>query len=98
MRTDKWFVAVTALVGLAAMATTGSESAGGASRPAGAALTAVRPSVAASDWTTFDQNPLRTGVDTSGNSFSPATPAWSSPHLDGQIYGCLLYTSDAADE
>ena len=32
-----------------------------------------------SEWTTFDQNGLRTGVDTSGTSFSPATAAWTSP-------------------
>ncbi len=46
------------------------------------------PSVAAaSDWTTFDHDPLRTGVDGSGNSFSPAGPAWTSPVFDGQLYG-----------
>ncbi len=49
---------------------------------------AARPSaVAASDWTSFDQNSLRTGVDASGNSFSPATKAWTSPIFDGQLYG-----------
>ena len=40
-----------------------------------------------SSWTTFDQNGLRTGVDASGDSFSPATPAWTSPVLDGSLYG-----------
>lgn len=40
-----------------------------------------------SSWTTFDQNGLRTGVDGSGASFSPATPAWTSPVVDGSIYG-----------
>jgi outer membrane protein assembly factor BamB len=43
--------------------------------------------VTASDWTTFDHDSLRSGVDPSGNSFSPATPAWNSPTLDGQLYG-----------
>jgi len=38
-------------------------------------------------WTTFDQNGLRTGVDASGASFSPATPAWTSPVLDGSLFG-----------
>jgi outer membrane protein assembly factor BamB len=46
--------------------------------------------VVASDWTTFDQNSQRTGVDASGDSFSPASPAWSSPVLDGQLYGQAL--------
>ncbi len=53
--------------------------------PAGAGL--APHAVVASDWTTFDQNGLRTGVDASGNSFSPARPAWTSPVLDGQLYG-----------
>ena len=61
---------------------------GAGSGPAGAAGT-TRPhaSVAVSEWTTFDHDPLRSGVDTSGNSFSPARPAWTSPTLDGQLYG-----------
>ena len=45
------------------------------------------PTLAASDWTTYDQNGERTGVDPSGASFSPATPAWTSPTLDGRLYG-----------
>jgi outer membrane protein assembly factor BamB len=40
-----------------------------------------------SSWTTFDQNGPRTGVDASGASFSPAGPAWTSPVLDGNLYG-----------
>ena len=48
----------------------------------------LRPSAAvASDWTTFDHDPLRSGVDSSGSSFSPATPAWNSPTFDGHLYG-----------
>jgi outer membrane protein assembly factor BamB len=43
--------------------------------------------VTSSDWTTFDHDSLRSGVDPSGNSFSPATPAWTSPTFDGQVYG-----------
>ncbi len=55
----------------------------------GARASAVgHPAVAAaSDWTTFDHDPLRTGVDSSGNSFSPAAPAWTSPTFDGHLYG-----------
>ena len=59
--------------------------------PASAAApapTVGHPAVAAaSDWTTFDHDQLRTGVDSSGSSFSPATPAWTSPTFDGQLYG-----------
>ena len=47
----------------------------------------VRPSVAASsDWTTFDHDSSRSGVDGSGNSFSPASAAWTAS-FDGQLYG-----------
>ncbi len=49
--------------------------------------------VTASDWTTFDHDSLRSGVDPSGNSFSPATPAWNSPTLDGQLYGQPLVSA-----
>ncbi|MGA8724791.1 MAG: PQQ-binding-like beta-propeller repeat protein [Acidimicrobiales bacterium] len=48
-----------------------------ASRPA-----AVTPS----EWTTFDQNSMRTGVDASGNPLSPAKSAWTMP-VDGKLYG-----------
>ncbi len=55
---------------------------------AAAASTGGRPLVVpSSEWTTFDQNSLRSGVDASGTSFSPAAPAWTSPTFDGQLYG-----------
>ena len=60
----------------------------GAQAPPGRSSTGLQPlAVTASDWTTFDHDSLRSGVDPSGNSFSPATPAWTSPTLDGQLYG-----------
>jgi polyvinyl alcohol dehydrogenase (cytochrome) len=60
----------------------------GAQAGPGRSSTGLRPlAVTASDWTTFDHDSLRSGVDPSGNSFSPATPAWNSPTLDGQLYG-----------
>src|ERR1039457_1220044 len=60
----------------------------GAQAGPGGSSTGLRPlAVTASDWTTFDHDSLRSGVDPSGNSFSPATPAWNSPTLDGQLYG-----------
>jgi outer membrane protein assembly factor BamB len=40
-----------------------------------------------SDWTVYHGEPAGTGVDTSGNAFSPATRAWSSTALDGELYG-----------
>src|SRR5579884_1485943 len=55
--------------------------------PAAAAGGPSPHAAGASDWTTFDQNPMRTGVDASGTSFSPASPAWTSPALDGHLYG-----------
>jgi outer membrane protein assembly factor BamB len=51
------------------------------------ATTSRTVSVGASDWPTFDHDGLRTGVDASGTSFSPARAAWTSPVLDGQLYG-----------
>jgi len=60
----------------------------GVSAPASDAATTPAPhAVPASSWPTFDQNGLRTGVDASGVSFSPAQPAWTSPVLDGDLYG-----------
>ena len=45
-----------------------------------------------SEWTTFDQDGLRTGVDTSGTSFAPPSAAWTSRTLDGTLFGQpLLY-------
>jgi putative pyrroloquinoline-quinone binding quinoprotein len=54
-------------------------------QPAGAAAAPrVNP---ASAWTVYHGNPLGTGADTSGVAFNPPSPAWTSAHLDGQIYG-----------
>ena len=39
------------------------------------------------------RSPLRTGVDASGNPFSPAAPAWTSPSFDGQLYGQPLVSA-----
>jgi polyvinyl alcohol dehydrogenase (cytochrome) len=76
--------ALSALVGSSASAgATGNGHLDAASRPEASLV----PAVTVSDWTTFDQNSLRTGVDSSGNSFSPASAAWISPALHGQLYG-----------
>ncbi len=56
--------------------------------PSGAAAAGATPHVdATSSWTVYHGDPLGSGVDTSGVSFSSATTAWSSPALDGQNYG-----------
>ena len=49
--------------------------------PASAAPTSTpAPRVdAGTSWTVYHGNPLGTGVDTSGVTFSPANPAWTSP-------------------
>jgi hypothetical protein len=72
-------VAGTVLVGASA----------GAAPTAGTAPVPIARSdaVAASTWTTYNQNGLRTGVDASGSSFSTVVPAWTSPSFDGQLYG-----------
>ena len=74
--------------------TTASAGGAGRTRAPAATTSSGMPSgtvvhAAATDpgWTTFDQNGLRTGVDASGSSFSSATAAWTSPALDGQLYG-----------
>jgi len=38
-------------------------------------------------WTVYHGNSLGTGVDTSGVTFNPPSPAWTSTALDGQLYG-----------
>ncbi len=77
------------LAGLCLAAVVGSSSASATtpSAPTGAAVGPRPSAVVASDWTTFDHDGQRTGVDTSGNSFAHATAAWTSATLDGQLYG-----------
>jgi outer membrane protein assembly factor BamB len=40
-----------------------------------------------SNWTTYHGNPEATGVDAAHTTLSPSQPAWTSPALDGQLYG-----------
>ena len=55
---------------------------------AGAADANGAPRVdATSSWTVYHGNAQGSGVDTSGVTFSPASPAWTSPVLDGQVFG-----------
>jgi outer membrane protein assembly factor BamB len=56
--------------------------------PAAAQTSKIVPHLAAAtDWTVYHHDPLGSGVDSSGTSFSPLTSAWTSPTLDGQLYG-----------
>jgi outer membrane protein assembly factor BamB len=52
-------------------------------QPAGAAAAAGTNL----NWTVYHHDHRGSGLDTSGTSFSPATHAWTSPSLDGQLYG-----------
>jgi outer membrane protein assembly factor BamB len=71
------------VAGSPALAGVGTGQAG----PNGSSTASLSAAVTTSDWTTFDHDSLRSGVDPSGNSFSPAAPAWTSPTFDGQLYG-----------
>ena len=53
-------------------------------RPTGVGATG---SGASTSWTVYHGNPLGSGVDTSGVTFNPPNSAWTSPTLDGQVYG-----------
>ncbi|HWF15650.1 MAG TPA: PQQ-binding-like beta-propeller repeat protein [Acidimicrobiales bacterium] len=57
-----------------------------------AAGAAVAHADATTSWTVYHGNPLGTGADTSGLTFSPPNHAWTSPVLDGQVYGEPLVT------
>jgi len=62
---------------------------------AGAAPAAARAAHAAfgSDWPVYHQNDEGSGVDPSGTDLSPATAAWTSAPLDGDIFGEPLVES-----
>jgi outer membrane protein assembly factor BamB len=53
--------------------------------------TGATPSAAAaapdSSWPVYHQVPAGTGIDTSAGAVNTSGPAWTSPTLDGQIYG-----------
>jgi outer membrane protein assembly factor BamB len=69
------------VLGLALMALTGAQ-------PASAGTTGVvSHDDVSTDWTVYHHDPLGSGVDTSGTVLSPLSRAWTSPVLDGQLYG-----------
>jgi hypothetical protein len=53
----------------------------------GAPASPAHAAAADTPWTVYHGNALGSGADTSGVTFSPATHAWTSPVLDGQLYG-----------
>jgi polyvinyl alcohol dehydrogenase (cytochrome) len=52
-----------------------------------AAATTPAPQASGGSWTTYDFDPSRTGTDPSGLRYSVGSPAWTSPHLDGSLFG-----------
>jgi hypothetical protein len=63
-------------------------SAGALGTVGAAGAGAATPHVdATTSWTVYHGNSLGSGDDSSGVSFSSATHAWTSPVLDGQVYG-----------
>ena len=55
-------------------------------RPGVAGAAAPHADVTTS-WTVYHGSALGSGVDTSGVTFSPPNDAWTSPTLDGELYG-----------
>jgi polyvinyl alcohol dehydrogenase (cytochrome) len=78
MRTRKWLPALVALVVTGVIPVVASRS---------AAASTPRSSAFGSDWSTYHGNSLSTGVDPAGTDLTPLSAAWSSPALDGQLYG-----------
>ncbi len=75
-------------LGAGVAATAGVSRATGATGAHRAGTTHVaRHDVSTSSWTVYHGDALGTGADTSGVTFSPPNPAWTSPVLDGEVYG-----------
>ncbi len=78
---------VTALAGLGLLLPAAGVVTAVTGGPASAAPSPTPHVDAGTSWTVYHGNPLGTGVDTSGVTFSPPNHAWTSPVLDGQMYG-----------
>lgn len=74
----KWIVAVTTAWCAAVL---------GAGVPAAVHGSAAATVIANSDWTVYHHDAGGSGMDASGVSFSSPALAWSSPILDGKVYG-----------
>ena len=55
--------------------------------PSASATTSQAAAVFGSNWTVYHGDALGSGVDTTGTNLDPAQQAWTSPALDGQLYG-----------
>ncbi len=53
----------------------------------GATVAPQRASGFGSSWTSYHGSPRDTGVDRSGTRLRPSRSAWTSPALDGELYG-----------
>jgi hypothetical protein len=53
----------------------------------GSATHVARASAFGSNWTTYHGTAEATGVSSSHAKLRPVRPAWTSPTLDGQLYG-----------
>lgn len=49
--------------------------------------TTVPPAAAASNWTVYHGDPAGSGVSESVTAVDTSSPAWTSPALDGELYG-----------
>ncbi len=74
--TRLWACALAAVIGTLSMTV-----AAGPSTSSGA------PVAGPADWTVYHHDVGGTGVDSSGTRFDPARPAWTSPVLDGDLFG-----------
>jgi outer membrane protein assembly factor BamB len=60
---------------------------GGAAHAAAAAAPNAPPTVATSSWTVYHYLPSGTGLAPAARAVNTSRPAWTSPNLDGQLYG-----------
>ena len=65
-----------------------------AAPPAGAGA-AASTSIGSAGWTVYHGDPAGSGVAAPVTSVDTSTPAWTSPSLDGQLYGePLVFSGD----
>jgi len=77
-----------AVVGLAGQANSASGSSAPPASSAPHATSGPAPrTVFGTGWPVYHHDGLGSGVDPTGTNLSPAAPAWTSPVLDGKIYG-----------
>jgi len=75
------------LTAAAAVSVAGGSFAGPAAVAAPAAVSAAAASPATSSWTVYHGDPAGSGAGTLPGPVDTSSPAWTSPRLDGQLYG-----------